>query len=378
MKFFSIMLLSLLIACSCSDEETVNPGELPADQVNQIISLVDSIKNEKEFPGAIVGVWHGENKFIYSIGVSKTETNQNMEADFHFRIGSVTKTFIATVILQLIDEGKLSLDDKLNSFELAGVNMDTIPNSELITLRQLLNMTSGLYDYADYNQMRILSKEPLRHWTTLETIHYIYGKEKYSDPGIKYHYTNTAYSLLGLIIEKTTGNSFQDEVRTRLIEKYNLSNTSFPEGTESTLPSPYSHGYYYDSVRAGYQDLTIQDVGWAGPAGAMISNIYDLKKWMDVLNGNEVISSSMTTERHKWHTMGAEFAQYGCGMMKLYGFTGHTGGIPGFTNVSMKHVGEDLTIIVFTNMYDERPEHSMGPEEIFRGIARIIKPELIE
>ncbi len=378
MKIKYFLILVILLISSCSDDDSSDKNVFTEETQEKIKFIVDSIVAEKDIPGAIMAVWYGDKgSMIYTTGYSDLENETPMESGLKFRIGSVTKTFTASVVFQLVEEGKLSLDDKLNSFQLDNIEMDSIPYSNIITIDQLLKMTSGLYDYADSSQMYILATEPTRHWTESELIQYIYGKEPYALPGVMYHYTNTAYDLLGLIVEKITGNTIKEEIESRFISKLNLQNTSFPDPNDAYLLEPHAEGYYYFPEESRQINFTVQDVGWAGAAGAMISNINDLRIWVKALNDCSLISKEMTDKRYDWRTMDTDYAFYGGGLMKVLGFVGHSGGIPGFTNITMRNESADLTIIVMTNYYDIRPERIGGPEHTFMRIVETIAPELI-
>ena len=155
----------------------------------------------------------------------------------HFRIGSNTKTFVISVLLQLVDEGKLSLDDPLSKFSL-GV---TVPDAAHISVRELCQMRSGLSEASDspeFNHMKLTSGMVFEPRTV---IRWAVRQKPYFPPGTGYHYSNTNYLLLGLIIESVTGHSVAYEMRTRLLAPFSLAQTSYPDS--QVMPEPWAHGY---------------------------------------------------------------------------------------------------------------------------------------
>ena len=173
----------------------------------------------------VVGVWlPGKGEFTKGFGYSNLATHSPMALDDHFRIGSNTKTFVATVLLQLVDEKKLSLDDTIGKFNLGFA----IPNERQITLRQLAEMRSGIIN--EYSVPGVQQKDEAwwsrqtpRQWVELAA-----KQPLLFAPGTKYNYSNTNWFLLGLIIEKITHDTIQNEIHKRILAPMALTQTSFP------------------------------------------------------------------------------------------------------------------------------------------------------
>ena len=203
-----------------------------------MVLVVEQAMAENNIPGAIVGVWvPGEGTWIKAIGTADIETGRNIKITDKMRIASITKTFTATVILQLVDEWKLALNDTLDHF------VPEVPNSDEITIRQLCDMTSGIFSIADDEGFdNTLANEPLKKWTHQELLDIALKHDPYFAPGEGGYYSDTNYSpLLGMIIEQVTGNTVENEIQTRIIEPLELLNTSFPTGPNMT--GEYSRGY---------------------------------------------------------------------------------------------------------------------------------------
>src|SRR3954452_19168582 len=164
-------------------------------------------------------------------GDADLATHRAMTRADHFRIGSNTKTFVISVLLQLVDEGKLGLDDKLSKFDL-GV---AIPNAENITVRELCEIRSGLFEAYDTPEIDRMKITPDMKFDARTLVGWAVQQKPLFAPGTKYNYSNTNYLLLGLIIETVTKDSIADQIRTRLLEPFHLTETSYP--TTEAMPA---------------------------------------------------------------------------------------------------------------------------------------------
>ncbi|MEU4765799.1 serine hydrolase domain-containing protein [Actinosynnema sp. NPDC023794] len=229
----------------------------------------------------------------------------------HFRIGSVTKTFVATVVLQLVDEGRVGLDDPVDRY-VAGV-----PKGDLITVRQVLNHTSGLYDYAHeagYSTNRWRGADRFRTYRPQELLDVAFAGTPYFDPGQGWHYSNTNYVVAGMLIERVTGRTYGDEVRARILRPLGLSRTTVP-GRWPALPHPHARGYTEVDGRLVDATLMNPTLDWA--AGEMISTADDLNRFFDALLGGRLTSAASLAEmRRTVDDTGTIFA-YGLGLQRF-------------------------------------------------------------
>ncbi|MCK9424669.1 MAG: beta-lactamase family protein [Ignavibacteriaceae bacterium] len=356
-KFLFVLLLSALIS-SCSDKVTNNPESTKTDPIKSVIDKIgDSLTTKLKIvghedidanvPGAVIAVWSDELNFSYikSFGTSDIITKEPMKANNLFRIGSITKTFVITVFLQLVDEKKVSLDDKLSKF------YPDFPRAGEVTLRQLCNMTSGIFNFWETQNFAVwINEHPLNSVTPWEAISWAKDVPFYFNPGTDFHYSNTNTYLLGLIIETLTGNKIEVEVKNRLIDKLHLTSTFFP--TTLSFPSglSYTKGYEVDGNVKGPRDATeFLDLSLAWAAGAMISNIYDLKIWIQACAGGTLLSSITQTERMKLVPFVAANMNYGLGIMEYKGFYGHGGDVFGYHTFIIHSPERKTTIAVMLN-----------------------------
>jgi D-alanyl-D-alanine carboxypeptidase len=345
----ALVLISILgiglvgTSCSQSGKGSAAPS-FDQDTQEYIQRVVNGTMSDSRIPGAVVGIWVPEQgTFVEAFGQADIEIGQPMETSNKVRIASITKTFVATVILQLVDEGVLGLDETIEKY------LPQVPNGSGITIRELLNHSSGIYDYEDDEFIKSVVNNPLRAWAPEELLQLGISKPPYFPPGSGFHYSNTNYIALGMIIEKTTGKRLGDEIRERIIEPLGLANTEFPSGPEMT--GQYAHGYTDITTPGLLTDITVIDMSWDWAAGAMISNLDDLQVWAEALATGQLISKKMHEESMNWVEM-PDFpgvTYYGLGITDIAGFVGHSGLDPGYNSAMYYLPDQDATIIVIFN-----------------------------
>jgi len=327
---------------------------------------------EKKIPGILVGIWELDlEPLILAKGVSNIETNDPLKDTDKFRIASHTKTFTAAVILQLVDEGCFSLDDTIEGY------FPEVPNSHVITIRQLLNMSAGIYDfyYLDPRVGQSYLDDPLRVWTSEELYQYLIEGEPDYYPGTSAAYSNANYFLLGLLIEEVTGNTVEDEIRTRLLDPLGMNSTSFP--TDPEMTGNYVHGYRDKNYDGVLEDISRVEPSLPWAAGAMISNLHDMKTWVREMYHGTLLSREIQAERLETVSLYGDFVSYGLGLLKLQGFVGHDGGILGYGNVAMYLPEKDAVVICMINRSnDDGSPTDPNILDLWIKIARILYPDV--
>ncbi len=346
--FLLSVILCVFVIESCSDDNSSSANDNGAIYESKIKVVLDSVIGNTHVPGLVAGVWSPDKgvDLIYTAGVSNLNTNAAMDADFYFRIGSNTKTFVITVFLQLVEEELLSLDDKLS------VYFPEFPRADEVTLAMLTDMRSGIYDYLETTEFEeIVFSNLLKEWTVNEKIALVLGYEYYFDPGTAWMYSNTNTIMLGAIIEQVTGNSLAEEIGSRILQPLNLTKTFFPEkGTE--IPSPHSAAYYIGEYSEDKTDLCEAfDISWAGAAGNMISTLDELRTYAEALVGGNLLSATMHQQRIQSCLPVADGSKllYGYGLMSYEGYYGHNGGMPGYTSLMLSNPVDNSTIIIWYN-----------------------------
>jgi len=341
----SLVLIFLFLALAVACPSCGTPS-FTSEQQQEIEREIGKVMSENDIPGAVVGIWvPGEGTLILERGKADIETGRAPTRTDQFRIGSNTKTFTNTVLLQLVDEGKVALDDTLDRY------FPDVPNSNNITIRELCNMTSGLANYSDDDGFQeAMEDDPFRKWKPGELVEIAISLDPYFPPGQGFHYSNTNTVLLGMIIEQVTGNAVRAEIRQRIIKPLGLESTTFPTGPDMT--GEYSRGYYADEDSGELVDVTNSyDPSWAWTAGAMVSELVDMKTWVEALGNGELLSRSTQDERLKWTDTNLEDVplKYGLGIMSVDGFLGHAGDLPGFSSAAFYLPSKDATIVVWLN-----------------------------
>jgi len=327
---------------------------------------IDSLYTASKVPGIAVAIWTPNLAYKYVIGKADLKTSVERKFDDKIRIGSITKTFVATVILQLVDESKIGLDDKLDIY------YPDYPNSENITIRQMLDMTSGIPDYIENPEvLKSFLYDRLDKYTPAQLYDITKSMTPTFAPGTGWNYSNGNYNILGMMIEKVTRNKIENEIIKRVLVPLGLINTSYPLLPEMT--GQYNHGYMRDTLAKEFVDVTVMDPSITWAAGCMISNIDDLKIYGDALAKGNLLSPEIQEERLKWVSTGViGFVKYGLGIFNLGGFIGHNGGITGY-NTTMGYNPElDALIITSVNEYGVNGGIS---DHVFTTVAKIVFPD---
>jgi D-alanyl-D-alanine carboxypeptidase len=314
----------------------------------------------------------GQGTWTTALGIGNLASRQPMQVNNFMRIGSLTKTFTATVILQLVDQGKLGLDDPVSKYQ------PEVPNGAHITIRELLNMTSGLFTYDDdEGWTQAFLADPYRVWTPEELLAIAFKHPPVFAPGKGWYYDNTNYILLGLIMEQLTHLPAEQAFQRYLFGPLGMRQTSLPSPTSSAIPAPHAQGYMYGTDFTGTGPLlnvTDWNPSWGWTAGAAVSTLHDLKIWAKALATGRLLSEATQKERLTWVNVGTWLGKpfgYGLGVMDFGGFLGHSGVTFGFTSWMGYQLQTGATIIVLTNLY--LTTSRTGPAE---ELAKVIKHEL--
>lgn len=322
-------------------------------------------------PGAIAAVRTPEGTWVSTLGVANKASGKPMRADMHHRIGSITKTFTATLLLRAAAEGRLSLDDIIDQY------VKGVPNGDEITLRQMANMSSGIASYtADKQWAEEALSYPKKVWKPRELARIGIKDSPVFDPGKGWQYSNTNYVLLGLVLEQVTDKPIGKLYQKEIIRPLHLRETSFPNA-DPALPEPYEHGYTLQGQSNGKPaDATHWSPTWSWTAGAMISTVDDLLVYGRALGtGEGLLPPEQQTERLTSFLYGLKpntpQRAYGLGLVDQRGWLGHTGEVPGY-NTSLYYNAELHTTMVVEVNSDisvgdcsaDKPTMSDSPHDI--------------
>lgn len=325
---------------------TAAPGSTLQEDVNHIRDI-GTVGVLAETATEIAGLTHITRA---RAGTAEQGTSKPVPWDSHVRIGSTTKTLVATVVLQLEAEGKLSLNDTVEKW-LPGVIKGNGNNGSRITVRDLLQQTSGLFDYVGDDEFitTILTPEGFyanRYNTyTLEQLAAIAVSNPPSfGAGTHWEYSNTNYIVAGMIIKAVTGKPWNVEVKNRIITPLGLSQTSDP-GTDPTLPAPFPRGYELFTDDGQYHDTTEHNMTWGASAGSLISSPRDVNKFFRSLMQGQLLPPAQLNAMKTTVPMGEDYeaiwpgASYGLGIIQTNLPCGgtywhHGGDVIGYSNTN--------------------------------------------
>ncbi|OJE51550.1 D-alanyl-D-alanine carboxypeptidase [Bacillus proteolyticus] len=304
-------------------------------------------------PGILAKTSEDGKTWSYAAGVADLRTKKPMETDFRFRIGSVTKTFTATVVFQLAEENRLNLDDSIEKW-FPGVIQGNGYDDKQITIRQLLHHTSGIANYTMSKDFNIMDTK--KSYTAEELVKMGISMPPDFAPGKSWSYSNTGYVLLGILIEKVTGNSYAEEIENRIIEPLELANT-FLTGNSSVIPGTnHARGYIQLDGASEPKDVTYYNPSMGSSAGDMISTADDLNKFFSYLLGGKLLKEQQLKQMLTTVPTGIdELGDSGLGIFKIMlpngvSIWGHSGGIPGFSTFAGGTLGGRHTLAVNLNI----------------------------
>lgn len=366
--FCAVLVIAMLIG-GCGTRSGISTADLDTATSAKLDTAINDVLTRASVPGAIVGVWSPKGRYVRTFGVANTTTREPMRPDFFHRIGSVTKTFTVTAVLQLVDEGKLGLDDPIAKY------VDGVPEGDKITLRQLARMQSGLFNYSmslAFNHD--LEADPRRRYSNRQLLDYAFVQPLNFPPGQGYEYSNTNAVLLGNVVEKVSGKTLPEFVREHITEPLGLSHTSFPD--TNTVPDPHAQGYTQLTPTGPLVDSTDWSPSWASWAGAMISTLEDLRVWVPALATGKLLKPATQEQRLQAVAMPPvpDDIRYGLGIFDARGWIGHNGSIPGYQTLAIYSPAEQTTVVALLNT--DVAKQPAQPSTLFgTAITKVIAPE---
>ncbi|MER6129712.1 serine hydrolase domain-containing protein [Streptomyces sp. NPDC001795] len=328
---------------------TVTARSLPAPDMTGLDGVLHTALS-KGAPGAMARIDDNGTVYTAAEGVADRSTGRAIATTDRFRVGSVTKSFSAVVLLQLVDEGRLKPDASVNSY-LPGLLPD-----DRITVRHVMSHRSGLYDYTnDMFAQTVPGFEAVRNkvFSYRDLVKLSLKKPLTNAPGAAYSYSNTNFVVAGMLIEKLTGHSVQTEYANRIIKPLRLKDTFYVH-PDTAIPGQHANGYLTpDKAGAALVDSTEQTVSWAQSAGAMISSTRDLDTFFSALVNGKLISATQLTQMERWTKVNSTQG-YGLGLRRRdlscgISVVGHTGTVQGYYTYSFTSKDGSRSITAVAN-----------------------------
>lgn len=322
---------------------------LPAFTQDDILAeLLDDYVADDD-PSVVIYVRYGDESAIAVRGLADLDNNTPAQTTDLYRIGSITKPFVATIILQLVDESDIGLDDPIADY-LPDEVVTRVENADTATIRQMLQMTSGIFSYTESDAFDDATyDDPYYSWIAAETIEFVYDEPAYFPAGEGYYYSNTNYNLAQMIIESVTGNALSDELQSRIFDPLGM-DTCYLE-TPDVFAQHIVRGYsLYDT----FEDVTEYNDGVGLGDGGIVCTAEDLAKFASGLV-NDLLPENMLEEMLNTVDNG-DGGMYGLGIgydeTEFGMILGHDGATSGFQSTLQYLPDEDLVVVVLTNNFD--------------------------
>lgn len=316
----------------------------------------------------------GQGTWLGTYGYS-TIFSDSIRPETLFHITSQTKTFVSVLILKLVEEGRLSLNDTIGRW------LPTVPPNIAgsITVRQLLNMTSGLFDYLSDSQLwyNTILGNPNRYWTPEEVLTTFVGAP-HSPPGGPWYYSSTNTILAGMIIRNITGTNISTQLHQRILTPLSMTRTFLP--LEDTLRGPIAHPWSNGTDFSFFYGPALYTSVWT--AGTIYSTAHDMVHWMDALYGGQVLTPASLTQMQTCITEPPEWVLSGGGILEeAYGLGtiqyshlgkrlwGHTGSFPGYQSMATYYPGQGVSVALCSNW--RSGASSQWRRHIFESVATL-------
>lgn len=396
---------ALALVAGCSSNGSSPESKSPAAsstfstqdkaKADGVMKIVDDYMKEAHLKAVIVRVTV-DGKEIVTAARGESMTGVPATTDMHFRNGAVAIAYMSTLLLKLVDQKKISLDDKLAKY------LPDIPHADEVTIHQLAQMTSGYQDFVIGNTEFGLKAiaDPYRMWTTQEQLDLAINKPLWYKPGTNWDYAHTNYIILGLVLEKVTGKSLADALQEQVLDPLGLKNTK-PNLT-AEIPQPVLHAF--SSERRGffnipadqqfYEESTYWNPSWTIAHGAIqTSNIYDLEKSAVAVGTGELLSPEsyklMTTTDLRGKTTSIpgcvncrpldEFQTYGLGLWisgdwlyqnpLFYGYAAVNAYLP------KNKIAIAVAVTYKPEAFNAEGQYGNGGDALFRLIGKHLAPD---
>jgi D-alanyl-D-alanine carboxypeptidase len=336
-------------------------GALPDATQEALQQVLDDTVAEYGVPGAAVGVWvPGQGSWTTAVGLADVESDTAASTDMQWPLRSVTKSFTVTLILQLVDEGEISLDDTIDGF------VDGVTAGDQITLRELAYMSSGNADYTNDSFLEAFSADPTKIFTLDELNGFMLSEPAQFAPGTQHVYTNANTNLLGAVVEDVTGQPFADVVQERIFDPLQLANTRYTLDV-ADWEEPHPIGYVLEDGEPSPQP---DNLSIFGPAGSMLATIDDMRVWGIALATGALLAPETQAERIEGSPLevGPPYDIYALGIGETDGWWGHNGEGLGFTAAVFHNPDTAATIAVFMNLSNVEPK-AHPADQLFRRLA---------
>jgi D-alanyl-D-alanine carboxypeptidase len=337
-------------------------------RAKRVASLIAQLRRKYNLYASIFEVWRGSKPIASGAFGSALPGVPASVAD-HFRISDVTETFTSTLLLRLVEQGKVSLDDPISKW------LPSLPRANRVTDGMLAASTSGYADYVtNPTFVKALRQNPFRLWRVPEIIRLGVSQPSLFAPGTSWAFSDTNFMILGDILTRVGGEPLGDQIRTQILDRLGLDNTTMPYTAD--LPAPVLHGY--DPERGDYQDATNWSPSWAQYTAAMTSNLADMGRWAQALGTGEVLSAASHRKQVGPASVGlgplTKRFYYGLGVGVASGWIFSNPHLPGYSGFLGYFPPEKLSVAIWATPAMGNSDQINDSQAIFAQVAQILTP----
>ena len=324
----------------------------------KVDSLIQSEFKDPNGPGGVFLIArNGKSVYTKAFGMGNLELETKLNTNSVFQIGSMTKQFTASAILQLEEQGKLKTSDAISKY------IPTYPNGDHITIHHLLTHTSGI---KDFTKMKALTDIAQKEMTPEQMVYFFKNEPADFAPGEKFEYNNSGYVVLGHIIELASGRTYEEHIQKNIFDKAGMTNSTY--ASDRKIIKKRAFGYHQKST--GYVNRTVINFSVPFSSGSLMSTLDDMLQWQNALNQNLLLSSKSVAKAFtKYKLNNGEEIEYGCGwhLKTINGIPTreHGGSIFGFKSMAVYIPSEDVYVVGFSNC------DCNSPTQLVKAIAKL-------
>ncbi len=370
-KKTALLLLGLLVL-SCGEQpamsQTVSTS-LPNLNPDRVRAIVEARSQQAGTKAVEFGMWR-RNREVLTMALGDSMTTVPATTDMHYRIGGIAETFMSTLLLMLVEQGRIGLDDKISRW------FPELLAADQVTVRMLVANTAGYIDYVTVDDfVKLELAEPFRTFTDEELINYsVRGGKMNFAPGTSQQYSHTDNVILGQVIQRATKQSIKELYDQNIFRPTGMNDTQFPENQE--IQDPVLHAFTMD--RMVYEDCTYWNPSWGSTPGLPTSNIHDLGKWGPILGTGRLISRAHFKEQIAPTSVGKgpnrPDLYFAFGLVVANGWIVQNPSINGYSGGFGYNLGNGVTIVVATTK-GETATTDTTAFDILRDVTKYVTPE---
>jgi CubicO group peptidase (beta-lactamase class C family) len=335
-------------------------------EAQQTAEVVQSRFADDKLGATVVGVWSGGKPVVVG-ALGESMTGVPATVDMHHIAGNISNAMLSTVLLQQVEKGKLSLDDKLSKY------FPDLPSADEITVEMLENSTSGYQHYAVLDSFAAaFYANPFKHWTPDEIVAYGVAGGPLFTPGTQFKFSDTNFVIVAQILEKATGTSVASLMRRGIFKPLGMKDTNVPDTAATDEPVLHAH----TGERGMWEDSTFWDPSWTWYAGGIRSNQADLRKFLEALGrGTLLTKADHEKQLARPASSGSPDRYFGLGVPVVNGWIFTNPNLEGYSGALGYLPSKDLSVIVYTTRTQQTDPNAATATEILAGITKVLSPD---